>query len=1095
MIRNIRNVLLLSLLLSAMAWAQQTTGDILGTVTDNTGAVVAGGTVTVENLGTGEKRVARSSNSGEYTINLLNPGEYKVTITSSGFRTFTVPTVRIFAGDRRRLDAQLEVGQTSEVITVEATTSALQTDSSVLSNTVESKATQDLPLNGRNYIQLVQLMPGANEGPPDSLTNGTKFDDRRQTSSISVNGQSDVMNNQMIDGVDNNERLIGTIGVRPSVESIAEMRVQTNTYTAEAGRTGGGIINVITKSGSNQFHGAGFEYLRNDIFDASNYFFKRNSSMVAPKKSALRQNQFGGSIGGPIQKDKTFFFGDYEGYKIFKQNPVTTTRVPNAADKASILAHMGSVAIDRAGQAYFDAYPTPNAFLDYGDGLTDLNAYQAATIYHQKSHAFDIRVDHNFNATNMMFARYTFNKVDTNAPGEGSWPKKPFGDANGPALVAGGASSYATSLDYNAMLNYVHTFTPNLLLELKAAYTRVENTNMPATRGTNPHDYIGQPNVNSPISDNSGLALMVLFNGKWLRDVPAPTPSNPNATAPVYGPAYGGMGDVIFQPLMNQDNTFQYVGSLIWNRGSHSLKFGGSVIRRQLNSFQSSFGEGLFLFTNVEELLKGTYFQSNRSLALYAPYLRLWEPGFYVQDDWRVNNKLTVNLGLRYDVYTPFTEKNNHISNFNPYTGQLMVAGVNGVDGHAGIRTDYSNIQPRAGFAYSVSNGLVVRGGFGMSFFPMNTTSTANLKNPPFTSTASCTSTPLYALITGNVLCGLFYSGFPAITPTNIDTTVGASITAANDPKWHNSYLYQYNLTVQKDWSGNVVTLSYVGSLGRHLAQYTPDLNAPGATSVNPTRVRPYGTLHPALKGIGFTTTGGNSSYNSLQASFSRRFSKGLGINANYSWAHNLDNATGLSQQGSGAYGQRPLEMSTVEYGNSQLDIRQRIAVSANYELPFGKSMTGIKAGVIKGWQMNLIGAWSTGSPFTIVNNSTVSNAIPGTGDRPDQVGDPMSNVPDGLYFNPAAFHAQTSGTYGSERRNQLHGPSFKHVDLSLFKVFPIREQIGMEFRAECFNLTNTVSFANPNASLGGGPDFGVITGTTTNYQPRVMQFALKLRF
>ncbi len=292
-------MLMFSLATIGIERAQQTTGDILGTVTDSSGAVVSHSTVTVENLGTHERRTTQSSDGGDYVVNLLNPGTYSVTVTNSGFKTFTVPSLVLAAGDRARINAQLSVGQITESITVEAQTSALQTDSSVLSHTISEKATQDLPLNSRNYIQLVQLAPGANEGPPDSLTNGSKLDDRRQSASVSVNGQSDILNNQMIDGVNNNERLIGTIAVRPSVEAISEMRVQTNTYTAEVGRTGGGIINVITKSGTNSLRGTLFEYFRNDIFDANTYGF----GATLPK-SELRQNQYGGSIGGPIKKDK-----------------------------------------------------------------------------------------------------------------------------------------------------------------------------------------------------------------------------------------------------------------------------------------------------------------------------------------------------------------------------------------------------------------------------------------------------------------------------------------------------------------------------------------------------------------------------------------------------------------------------------------------------------------------------------------------------------------------------------------------------------------------------------------------------------------------
>ena len=287
---------LLFMFSQAPAPAQETTGDILGTVVDDTGAIVPDATVTVVSLQTHETHVVKSSGGGDFVVNLLNPGAYSVLATANGFKSFSVPSITLAAGDRTRVNVTLSIGSTTETVTVEAVASELHTDSSVLSHTIDEKQTQDLPLNGRNFVQLVQLAPGVNEGPPDSLTNGSKLDDRRQSASISVNGQSDILNNEMIDGADNNERLIGTVAVRPSLEAISEISVQTNTYTAEVGRTGGGIVNIITKSGSNQFHGSAFEFFRNDIFDTSTF----NFGAKLPKNE-LRQNQFGASIGGPDQ--------------------------------------------------------------------------------------------------------------------------------------------------------------------------------------------------------------------------------------------------------------------------------------------------------------------------------------------------------------------------------------------------------------------------------------------------------------------------------------------------------------------------------------------------------------------------------------------------------------------------------------------------------------------------------------------------------------------------------------------------------------------------------------------------------------------------
>lgn len=1061
-------LLLMSVALGTAA-AQQTTGDILGTITDNTGAVVSGASITVTNTATSEKRTANSSDRGDYVVNLLNPGNYTVSITAPGFQKSVVSSVVLSAGDRARVNMQMTIGQASETVTVTAVESALKSDSSVLSTTISEQSTQDLPLNGRNFVQLVQLVAGANEGPPDSLTNGSKLDDRRQSASVSVNGQSDVLNNQMIDGADNNERLIGTVAVRPSVEAIGELSVQANTYTAEVGRTGGGIINIITKSGSNDFHGSVFEYFRNDIFDASTFNFGQNLP-----KPELRQNQFGASVGGPIKRNKTFFFFDYEGYRNVAGTAPGVYTVPTAYehDNPGDFTDIGGskltkAQIDPAGADYFAMYPKPNS----GSNLF-IGGYKNT----QNSTDYDARVDHSFNTRNQMYGRFAYNSVNTTSPG-------PFPDVSVGGIAKlnpnfiGSALGYAKDIDFNFLANYIHTFNNNLLLELKASYTRSNNQSFPNTEGQNPNQAFGQPNVNTPISDSTGLAPIVVVAGTSL-------------------------GSVLFQPLKDQDNTFQYLGAVTYTHGSHNIKVGGTVIRRQLTSFQSSYPEGLWIFLTYAGLMQGQYVNTQRSLQLVVPHLRVWEPGVYVQDDWHAAHNLTLNLGVRYDLYTPYTETRNRISTWDPIAGKLLVAGQNGVSNTAGISTDHHGLAPRIGFAYTARPGFVIRGGFGIGYFPMNTTSNANMKDPPFVATVSSC---------GFFSCGAGYTtfadGFPVPVATSLSDT-GASIPDAVSPSFRTSYMEQFNLTLQKDWSGNVLTASYVGLLGRQLMQLLPDLNAPppntcgttGNSCTNANTLRPNYASYPNLGTIGFMKSGGKSSYNALQVSFERSLKAGLTLNANYNWAHNLDNSTGESEEGAGGYGSVPSIVSTREYGNSPLDIHHRIAGTANYELPFGKTSTGARAIAIKGWHVNVINVWSTGTAFTVTNANNTSNTNPGTNntDRPNQVGAWKLSSP-GIgpghnWFNVNAFAAETAGTLGNERRNQLFGPHYRHLDLSVFKIFPVTERVNVEFRAESFNLTNTANFSVPNVSLGG-TNFGQVTSTTTSYTPRQLQFALKLRY
>ena len=467
-----------------------------------------------------------------------------------------------------------------------------------------------------------------------------------------------------------------------------------------------------------------------------------------------------------------------------------------------------------------------------------------------------------------------------------------------------------------------------------------------------------------------------------------------------------------------------------------------------------------------------------------------------MQDDWHPSKTLTINAGIRFDHFTPYTETRNNISTFNPDNRQLQIAGVGGVSNTAGIHTDWHGLAPRLGFALTLPHSMVLRGGYGIGYVPMNTTSNANLKNPPFVSTVtSC----------GFFNCGpgftTFADGFPVPTPTNINNP-GSSIPDAVSPHFRTSYIQQFNLTVQKEAAGNVFTVSYVGLLGRQLGQLLPDSNAPapntcGSNAACYNALRPFFAAQPNLGTVGYFQTGGSSSYHSLQTSVERRLSHGLTMNINYTYAHSLDNSTGLSEEGAGGYGSVPSQVSTLEYGNSTLDLRNRLAGNIDYALPFSQSATGLRGLIQKGWQLNLIGVINSGTPFTVTNATDVGNTLPGQNnvDRPNQIAKAASSHPTLTeFFNTSAFVAQAAGTIGSERRNVLFGPHYRHLDLSAFKTFPIGDRFKMEFRAESFNLTNTSNFAVPNSSLGGS-NYGQITATSSAYTPREFQFALKLTF
>jgi TonB dependent receptor len=729
-----------------------------------------------------------------------------------------------------------------------------------------------------------------------------------------------------------------------------------------------------------------------------------------------------------------------------------------------------------AGLAYFKLYPAPNA--PSPDSAT--GRYVGSSVNTLNSDTYDLRVDHNFSPNDLFFGRFTYNDVTSTLPGV-----LPTVNEGGFKIAPGGAiyDFYGNAEDkaLSAQLNYIHTLTSKLLLELKFGYLRINNTSLPLNYGTAVNTAFGQPNVN----------LSQLTSGL------APTSVN----------GYADLGDGAFIPILDIDNTFQYMGAVTWTKGAHNIKIGAGLIRRQALNNQNNYGTGLWSFqdaaippgghpdptTALSNLLTGDFYSVQRNNQIAPPHYRLWEPSFYIQDDWRAGNKLTLNLGVRYDIFTPFTEVHGAISTFDPKTASILVAGKNGVNQYAGLNPTWTNVGPRIGFAYSVKPGTVLRGGFGLSFFPENYTSNSSLKNQPFVSVFG-TCGPTIGVCPGGF--SNFSQGLPLPSPASATNPSGA-IPDAVDPAYRTSYLEQFNVTLEHDFSGNVVQVSYVGMLGRHLAQVYNDLNAPPPNALaNPNPLRPFYAQLPNVRQIGGYKSGGSSTYHSLQVSLNRRLQHGLTVGANYTLAHGLDDIIDLSNEINDGYGAVPSRISTLDHGNSDLDIRNRGVVQGVYDLPLGRSLTGPAAIFGKGWQTSTILVWSTGLPYTIVNPTSVSNTNPGEGsDRPNQLhAAKAGNSTIARYFDTTAFASQTPGTLGSERKNPLYGPPYRHLDFALAKTVPIHENIDLRFRAESFNLTNQTNFSAPNHTLGQS-NFGTITSTSPNYNPREFQLVLKVEF
>ena len=1057
------------LVATSQSRAQQVTGDILGTVLDASGGALPNANVVVKNQGTDETRAAKSNEQGEFTFTMLQPGQYRVTAEANGFKKFIQANIPLVVGARFRVDAHMEVGTAVEAVEVTDVPPALQTDDSTLQSVIDRKAAEDLPLNGRNFVQLAQIVPGANEGPAHGAASGGGGADFRPSSSLVVNGAADVQNNYMLDGTDNNERLLGLLGVRTSIDAISEVNVLTGQYTAELGRTAGGVVNIITKSGTDQIHGSLFEFLRNDLFDAKDYF------AISGSKPPLKQNQYGASIGGPIRKGKTFFFGDFEG---FRQNMGLTKllTVPTLQEEQNYdFTDAGGTKLNPAtlnpiALQYYKLYPAPmNSSL--------ANNYVGHPVQQQTSETFDVRVDHHINDNNNVFARYSYNNTHTFNPG--FLPNATVDSTN---IVPDGGVT-APELVQNAQGNFTHIFSPSLLLELKTAYTRINLNTTLANNGKNLSTLFGLAGANYD-STTSGLTLQQ----------PA---------------GYESLGDAAFNPNTTFDSTVQFMGSLSYSKGKHSVKLGGAFIHSGANQFQNRWGLGWYMyvpappyFNSMVAFLNGAPFQLTRANLLQTQDLRTSEPDIYLQDNWRLTPNLTLTYGVRYSIFTPYTEAHNAIDSFDPTTATLLVAGKNGVGATAGVTTDYFDIAPRVGLAYSPRTGTAIRAGYGRSYFPDNTGGGIYLKNQPFE---------------------YYYASNPfsvslsqAMPQPTIMATDQADLTGALsgvDKDFKASYADQMSLNIQQEVHKIVLNVGYVGVL-THRQAMDLQINQATPAACPPVPGPPcyysrqpyYAQLPNVTNGISYQQTHGTSNYNGFQTSVQRQYSSGLMLNANYTWAHSLSDVLSFSGRGMAeGWGEVSQNLGWYnvwkqiharDYSNSDFDIRHRIALQMTYEIPIGKNLKGVEGALIKGWHTNGMFIWQTGAPFTVIDNSPVSNTNvnpPNNGDRPNWTGKwKVSNPGTTEAFDTTAFTTQAAGTLGDEPRNSLYGSHFRHFDFSASKDFKIAESKSLQFRIESFNLTNTANFDLPNAQMGNA-NFGTISAT--RYAPRQIQMAMKVAF
>ena len=1052
-------VMLCCAICSHVAVAQTISGTIFGNVTDPSGAVVPGVTITIKNLDTGTTRTILTDGEGRYRVTALPVGSYEVKAAREGFGEALRTGIELTVGREASVDFQLQVGQLNEQIRVSSEAPLIDQTRPAITALVNERTIREYPLNGRDLFQLTTLQTGVTNtaGITASSIGSSAIDTGPGTTKIAVNGARITANNFLLDGSIVNDAFNntpgGVTGNFTGVDTLREFEILTNTYSAEYAVGGGAIVNAVTKSGTNQFHGTVFEFLRNSALDARNFF---DTGDVPP----FKRNQFGGSIGGPIKTNKTFFFGSYEG---MRQNLGVSRRfaVPTAAKRAIAAPSV---------KPYVDLYPLPNGpELGGGTAFYIRNATDNAV-----DNFFTMRVDHQFSAKDSIFARYSFD--DSNVDQATQLIQNE---------VTAGRNQYVT-------IGEDHIFSPRLLNTFRFGYNR------------------------SFIRGDTPYAVDIPASLSWIPGQPLGTFFGINEIAP--------LGNNLFTPRFFAYNHFEFTDSLSIIRGTHSIKTGFSFRRIQLNAASNQFQQGVYFYqglppnpffpqglSSLDAFLFGlpAIFIAPQPGADFYRGIRQSIVGTYVQDDWQVNGKLTLNLGLRYEVFTVPTEVNGKVANLRNLTDPTTTVGEPFFN-----NPSKKNFAPRVGFAYvPFSDGKTsIRGGYGIYDMPIlpYLYRFEISGQPPFAGLAFVGGPPPV------FFPAPFPNAFSVITSSQLPLPPSVNTIDFNPER---TYMQQYNMNVQREVMGNlVVTVGYIGSRGVHLGRKNSVNQRTDFTFVNgrkffpelPPGVPPQAEfLNPNFGAIRLNTFDGVSSYNALQFRVEKRLSRGLEFQSSYTWGKALDDASGTESEFANVQGgsrvQDPLDRRA-EHGRAAFDVRQTFIMGATYEIPTIHKFTGVTDKVLNGWELTGLLTTRSGFPFNaVIGFDRARDASPDNiAQRPDIVsgrtyasaitGDPNH------YIDASAFTLAPAGMYGNEGRNVLDGPGLATFDLGIFKNTKIGENVSIQFRTEVFNLFNRANFAIPDnlvvftSESGNVPgNFGIITRTTTT--SRQLQFGLKFIF
>jgi hypothetical protein len=1067
-----RSFLLFLFLLSAFYQAntQSFTGTFRGTVNDPSGAALTGATVTITNLETSAARTVHTDSSGNYTVTLLPPGNYKIQVEQKGFKRSVRESVSLLVDQEQKVDFTLAVGDVSETVVVFEGVPLVQTESATVGTVVEERQVTELPLNGRNFLQLNLLVPGALPGAKGSQL-GT------QGGSINVHGLREASNFFWLDGIDNTTQAIGQLVVNPPTYTVQEFKVQSPTYSAEFGRTAGAQINVITRSGSNNLHGDVYEFLRNSALDAKNFFDP------AGKIPIFQRNQFGADVGGKIIRDRLFFFGGYEG---IRENRAGTFRsvVPTTAMVGGDLGEICPEGFDNAGNCLNPAHqlqdPQGGVFPFNQIPANRLNAAGAALaqgyppgttlnrvfnpINTLSDNSLVFKVDYVISSNNHFFGRYNFQNIQE---------LQPVNIFASTTNIPGFGRHQDNTRFQTLGFNDTHTFSPTLVGEFRFGWNRWKLAYFQQDQGNDVASRLGIVGLSTNPVD-TGFPLIQMSG------------------------VYDNLGSATNLPQAGPFDTYQWGGTFSKVHGAHNLRFGADYHYFTSNFFLDFAARGQFIFGGgftgdpLGDLLLGLPAFSLRGVGK-TDFLFVSKSisGFF-EDDWKVRPNLTLTLGLRYEYNVPIVEEKNRMTNFDFQTGQVVQAGQGGVS-RSTYNPDKNNFAPRIGFTWDLLNNgkWSLRGGYGVFYDIVVINTMLGLRlNPPFFEVDALPNNPA--------------------SPTLIEQTfANAQALQLNlnafDKNFRDGYVQQWSFGIQHELVRNLLLdVGYVGTKGTHLYRtFDPNqaVAVPGLT--DPTTVaarRPF----PQFGSMSTVGSNANSIYHALEVRFEKRFSKGLSLLSSYTYSKAIDDSS--AEFGNDSDSNFPQDSHNLrgERGLANFDARHRWVLSYIYELPFGpkrryfSDATGVAGKLLEGWQVNGIWQFQSGQPYTpvIAFDNSNTGETPGS-DRPDLIGDPnaaggscaKTHTPE-CWINPAAFAVAAPGTFGNAGRGSLIGPGLKSVDISLFKDTAITEGRTLQFRAEFFNFVNHPNFNNPIRTLG--PTFGQIQSASPSRQ---IQFGLRFIF